>query len=591
MKQIKLVSFFVFLILLAGGTGRVYPLNFDIFQAIKKHDLSSVKTILEKDITNLEKLDENKYSPLHLACEIGDIKIVQYLVQKGAKINIKNHQENTPLHLASSKNHFPVVKFLVSRGADVNKKNFRGRIPALRAIVYKSESKLIQYLINNKTDLNTKDFNRSTLLSRACERRYPEIVDLLLKKNIKLPAQQDRIFNLIYYSVFIDHLKLFNLLLEKNPDIKLKDKEESLVRWAAQNGSIKALNLFVKEKFILHTPNKYGNTAIHIAARGGFKSVVKLLLDNGVDINIKNTIGKTALHFAKDNDKKDLVKFLVQNGANQKPYAFPILKGYYLEQELPNNLSKVFAPGIVSVEGLEHSPPVFSRDGNQVFWAADVPTKIMGMIYKKGHWSQPRTMPFNSGMGDSEPVLSYDNNKLFFLSLRTMDGRSKSERERIWYVNRLKNGWSAAKCLNKNANLYPMHWTISIDKEDSIGRKDIFKIKIISGNYQKPQNLGTIINSKLDETTPFIAPDQSYLVYSIRGHPQGKGLTDLFVSFKKSKEEWSKPQNLGESINTPGHELSPVVTPDGKFLFFIRGTDIYWVSAKIIEELKPKDLK
>ena len=68
MKQIKLVRFFVFLILLAGGTGRVYPLNFDIFQAIKKHDLSSVKTILEKDITNLEKLDENKYSPLHLAC-------------------------------------------------------------------------------------------------------------------------------------------------------------------------------------------------------------------------------------------------------------------------------------------------------------------------------------------------------------------------------------------------------------------------------------------------------------------------------------------------------------------------------------------
>lgn len=138
MKQIKLVSFIVFLILLVGSTGRVYPMNSDIFQAIKKHDLSTVKTILEKDITNLEKLDENKYSPLHLACEIGDLKIVHYLVQKGAKINIKNHQENTPLHLASSKSHFPVVKFLVSSGADVNKKNFRGRIPALRAIVYKN---------------------------------------------------------------------------------------------------------------------------------------------------------------------------------------------------------------------------------------------------------------------------------------------------------------------------------------------------------------------------------------------------------------------------------------------------------------------
>jgi Tol biopolymer transport system component len=52
---------------------------------------------------------------------------------------------------------------------------------------------------------------------------------------------------------------------------------------------------------------------------------------------------------------------------------------------------------------------------------------------------------------------------------------------------------------------------------------------------------------------------------------------------------------MGEKINSSKHELCPIVSPDGKFLFFIslRGESksVYWVNAKIIENLKPNELK
>jgi hypothetical protein len=65
------------------------------------------------------------------------------------------------------------------------------------------------------------------------------------------------------------------------------------------------------------------------------------------------------------------------------------------------------------------------------------------------------------------------------------------------------------------------------------------------------------------------------------------------VSFRNEDESWSKPQKFGSNFNTNQNELAAFVTRDGKYLFFSRMSpgkgDIYWVSAKIIEELRPKE--
>ena len=117
--------------------------------------------------------------------------------------------------------------------------------------------------------------------------------------------------------------------------------------------------------------------------------------------------------------------------------------------------------------------------------------------------------------------------------------------------------------------------------------------------YQKPAYMDDKFNAHQTDWTPYIAPDESYFIFcSFRAGGFGSG--DLYISFKQKDGSWGKVINMGDKINTPANERFPNVTPDGKYLFFnstkkIPGAaanapgngdgDVYWVDAKIIEEL------
>ena len=68
--------------------------------------------------------------------------------------------------------------------------------------------------------------------------------------------------------------------------------------------------------------------------------------------------------------------------------------------------------------------------------------------------------------------------------------------------------------------------------------------------------------------------------------PDGYGKGDLYISFKDANGQWTKSKTMGNTINTKGYEFCPFVTADGKYLFFSRDGDIYWVDAKIINQVK-----
>ena len=70
--------------------------------------------------------------------------------------------------------------------------------------------------------------------------------------------------------------------------------------------------------------------------------------------------------------------------------------------------------------------------------------------------------------------------------------------------------------------------------------------------------------------------------------------SDLYISFKNANDNWTKPRNFGAGINSEYDEWRAILSFEGKYLFFSsRRTgngDIYWVDAKIIEELRSKEL-
>ena len=79
--------------------------------------------------------------------------------------------------------------------------------------------------------------------------------------------------------------------------------------------------------------------------------------------------------------------------------------------------------------------------------------------------------------------------------------------------------------------------------------------------------MGKPINTAYRETQPSITPDGRTL-YFASDRPGGKGNHDIWVSYKDSADHWTVPENLGDSINSSGTEMSPFIHPDNQSLYF-----------------------
>ena len=122
------------------------------------------------------------------------------------------------------------------------------------------------------------------------------------------------------------------------------------------------------------------------------------------------------------------------------------------------------------------------------------------------------------------------------------------------------------------------------------GRDGISRQEYKDGKYLKFVSLNDPINLPRVDFHPFISPDETYLIFDSYDRPENIGGADLYISFRKKDGSWSSPVHLGEEINTQGWEGCPFVSRDGKYLFFTREGDIYWVSIELIKRLRVDEL-
>ncbi len=311
---------------------------------------------------------------------------------------------------------------------------------------------------------------------------------------------------------------------------------------------------------------------------------------------------------------------------------FPELKGPYLGQTPPGKTPKIFAPGIIS-HGFHENGIVFSADGNELFYStSDNKYTSKTIIYLKkenNKWSTPELAPFSGTYYDHSIFFSPDNKKLFFSSKRPVFSNSDSKGDLdIWVIEKEGHSWGKPVHLDCPLNTDKSEQITSIAANGTIylrtdyegkGKWAIYISRLEKGKYTAAEKLDKIINEGYNEGNPFISPDadESFLLFK-SSRPGGYGKTDLYVSFRQTDHSWGEPINLGEKINSPEYELEPRLSPDGKYLFFtsFRTPDpsvfkgksyeelmklyrspqngygtLYWVDAKIIEELKPDDLK
>jgi hypothetical protein len=261
---------------------------------------------------------------------------------------------------------------------------------------------------------------------------------------------------------------------------------------------------------------------------------------------------------------------------------FPIFKGPYFGQTPPGMVPQRFASGFLSTAGYDITP-TFSPALDEVFFGRR-PTeegsdnKLYYSRMVKGRWQRPALASFSSTGGEYEAQFSVDGNLLYFNRGRKM-----------YFSRRTDTGWSEACAIDPPADegmciAAARNGTLYFTGGKSRATFGIQRSRCVDGRYQAPELVIPMA------AHPWVAPDESYLVFDKYAFTGGVQTSKLFVSFRQKDGSWSDPVEFGKDINATGTELIAKVSPDGKFLFFQRkvdsNTDIYWVDAKAIEKVK-----
>jgi Tol biopolymer transport system component len=260
-----------------------------------------------------------------------------------------------------------------------------------------------------------------------------------------------------------------------------------------------------------------------------------------------------------------------------------IYSGPYIGQRLPGKTPEIFAPDIVSTELFEMNA-AFSPNGEEFYYSIADPFQnfnaIIIMRAKNGIWSAPQVASFSGKYSDFDPVFSPNGKKLFFISRRPVDSKNQPNNDTdIWMIEWNKTSEAEPVRLpapiNSDSDEYyasassigTIYFTST--REGGKGAWDIYCAKPIGEKFDAIENLEDTINSKYNEHDPFIAPDESYIIFT-SNRPGGYGRGDLYISFRNTDGSWSMARNLGKDINTSDYEYCPSVSPDGKYFFFSR---------------------
>jgi len=533
----------------------------------------------------------------------GDVQAVKALIERSPEVlAVRMTNGSTPLHLAAVRDRRDIVAVLIGKGAALEARDDYGRTPLILCARERGQAATGRVLLDAGAEINALDKFGDSALDLAAWRGKADFVDLLLEKGAKVPTAGPKLGSLLSLSASQGLTTLFGRLVEGGGDLKAA-ADRSLLHAAAAGGSARIIASLLDLGIDPAARDRFGWTPLHYAARDGRTEAVRTLIERGAPLDERSLMGQTAYDVAVERKMAPAAALLAEKGADTSGIRFPALLGEYLGQKPPAAASELFGLGIISsIWGL-HSTAVFSPDGSEVLWAPmiDIPGELYaqgGLLMMRrvdGRWTAPAWAPYSGpDVKDDVPFYSADGKRVYFISARPLPGGGTGEKERIWYVDRIASGWSEPRPLDPALNDHPMHWSFSLDRKgdlyfsgqgpDSRGMSDIYVSRFVDGRHQKPVNLGDPISTAQPESTPFVAPDGSYLIFSRQ--------YDLWVSFRGTDGAWMSPIKLGPEVNSPGIELCPVVTADGKYLFFLSGRDgeshAYWVRLDRIEALKRK---
>ncbi len=278
-------------------------------------------------------------------------------------------------------------------------------------------------------------------------------------------------------------------------------------------------------------------------------------------------------------------------------FSFLNSEAAYFGLERPELLPKLFAPGIVSTEDSIEFAGTFSPDGKEFYFSSRAPQKFNRLVYTRYEnktWTIPELAPFAIPMGDFEPSMTPDGNRIYFASARPLPGTTEyNMTPDIWFVDRDSIGWREPQhfgdsmfymSFTNDNTMY--HYGTGVDRASGF----ICRRERADGVYLERENLADKYQFFNNAHHPCIAKDESFIIFDTDKLLPNYGQLDMYVCFLQPDGSWGEPINLGDKINTEFTEMAPFLSPDDKYLFYStwneQKSDIFWVSTEVIKKLK-----
>lgn len=258
--------------------------------------------------------------------------------------------------------------------------------------------------------------------------------------------------------------------------------------------------------------------------------------------------------------------------------------------------------------------PVITPDGRKLYFCRSASPENVGggrqdiwysTLLPDGTWSTARNI--------GAPLNNDGNN---YLTSITPDGNTalvgdaysdhRNQQRSVALTHQIASGWSTPVPIQirnyYNNNRY-CEFTLSndgriiimaIERNDTRGGKDLYvSFRESDSTWSEPLHMGDVLNTPGNEATPFIASDGVSLYFSSEGHG-GYGSFDVFVTRRLDSTwtNWSKPENLGENINTSGWDLYYTIPAAGDYAYFVSYSNTYGAGdifrVKLPEVVRPK---
>ncbi|MHA1930395.1 MAG: ankyrin repeat domain-containing protein [Candidatus Thorarchaeota archaeon] len=265
-------------------------------------------------------MDDND-EMLLLAAGIGNLDGVRVAIIAGANINIQSESfSESALHLASSKGYLEIVEFLVDNGADMLLKNGVDMTP-IHLAARDGQTRIVEFLLQKVGKISERILSDIMSVANMSVTGRPEISEILRKFRLKQVTPStggmDKANAMLLQAAESGDFTKVKEALESGADVEKTDSRGmSAMAWAGLRGHFDIVRILVEKGADVNGTNSAEWTPIMQASMGGHLEIVRFLLENGAKVNLKTFVSGTALIFASVKGRIEIVKILLENGAD-----------------------------------------------------------------------------------------------------------------------------------------------------------------------------------------------------------------------------------------------------------------------------------